>query len=93
MLQCEPLKSEMEFLRQASAAQRCFQRALDIEAKHSLMWIEYGSFVYMVHSFCSRLLKQVRSRELYLILLLLIFMEGECSTTNCYKRQQFSISN
>lgn len=55
---CEPLKSEMEFLRQASAAQRCFQRALDIEASHSLMWIEYGSFVYMVHSFCSRLLKQ-----------------------------------
>ncbi|XP_069674696.1 calcineurin-binding protein cabin-1-like isoform X2 [Periplaneta americana] len=55
---CEPLKSEMDFLRQASAAQRCFQRALDIESNHSLMWIEYGSFVYMVHSFCSRLLKQ-----------------------------------
>jgi hypothetical protein len=88
MLQCEPLKSEMEFLRQASAAQRCFQRALDIEANHSLMWIEYGSFVYMVHSFCSRLLKQVRnkgtsySRKLYLILLLSNFTEGKCSVTN-----------
>jgi len=55
------LKSEMEFLRQASTAQRCFQRALDIDATHSLMWIEYGSFVYMVHSFCSRLLKQVKT--------------------------------
>jgi hypothetical protein len=71
----------MEFLRQASAAQRCFQRALDIEANHSLMWIEYGSFVYMVHSFCSRLLKQVRSKEtsysckLYVILLFLNFTE------------------
>jgi len=52
----------MEFLRQASTAQRCFQRALDIDATHSLMWIEYGSFVYMVHSFCSRLLKQVKTQ-------------------------------
>ncbi|XP_063238012.1 calcineurin-binding protein cabin-1-like isoform X2 [Bacillus rossius redtenbacheri] len=55
---CEPLRNESEFLRQAATARRCFQRALEIDPKHSVLWIEYGSFVYMVHSFCSRVLKQ-----------------------------------
>lgn len=55
---CEHLKSESEFLRRAEAAYRCFTRSLEIDNIHSLLWIEKGNFVYTVHSFCSRLLKQ-----------------------------------
>nr|CAD7397394.1 unnamed protein product [Timema cristinae] len=57
--QCEPVRDEADFLRQALAARQCFQRALDIDSSNSLLWVEYGSFVYMVHSFCSTVLKQV----------------------------------
>nr|CAD7267320.1 unnamed protein product [Timema shepardi] len=56
--QCEPVRDEADFLRQALAARQCFQRALDIDSSNSLLWVEYGSFVYMVHSFCSTVLKQ-----------------------------------
>nr|CAD7579367.1 unnamed protein product [Timema californicum] len=30
----------------------------NIDSSNSLLWVEYGSFVYMVHSFCSTVLKQ-----------------------------------
>lgn len=55
---CETFKSEMEYLNRAAAVERCFKKALDIDSSHSMLWIEYGAFVYGVHSFCSRMLKQ-----------------------------------
>lgn len=42
----------------AKIAQYSYQRASELDPGHSLIWIEYGNFVYMVHSFCSRVLKQ-----------------------------------
>lgn len=55
---CETFKSEMEYLNRAAAVERCFKKALEIDSSHSMLWIEYGEFVYGVHSFCSRMLKQ-----------------------------------
>lgn len=54
---CERFKSEMEFLEKAKSAQVCFKEALKISNDHITLWIEFGSFEYMVHSFCSRVLK------------------------------------
>ncbi|CAH2095594.1 unnamed protein product [Euphydryas editha] len=51
-------KNEKEFLNPAKSAIRCYKRSLELNTKSSVMWSEYGSFVYIVHSFCSRLLKQ-----------------------------------
>ncbi|XP_046971827.1 calcineurin-binding protein cabin-1-like [Vanessa cardui] len=50
--------SEREFLNPAKSTIRCFKRSLELDTKTSEMWREYGNFVYIVHSFCSRLLKQ-----------------------------------
>ncbi|KAF4526739.1 hypothetical protein B566_EDAN015309 [Ephemera danica] len=58
---CEAI-DEVEYLKQASAAQRCYKRTLELDNFHGLIWIEFGSFVYMIHSFCSRLLKQESDR-------------------------------
>ncbi|CAG5056869.1 unnamed protein product [Parnassius apollo] len=55
---CKNLNNEREFLNQAKSTIRCFKRSLDLDPTHSDMWLEYGNFVYTVHSFCSRLLKQ-----------------------------------
>lgn len=54
---CERFKTENEFLDKAKSAQVCFKQALKLANEHITLWIEYGSFEYMVHSFCSRLLK------------------------------------
>lgn len=54
---CERFKSEMEFLDKAKSAQVCFKEALRLSSDHVTLWIEFGSFEYMVHSFCSRVLK------------------------------------
>lgn len=37
---------------------RCFQQCLKLYDKNPLLWIEYGSFAYNIHSYCSRNLKQ-----------------------------------
>lgn len=50
--------NEKEFLNPAKSTIRCFKRSLELNNKSSVMWSEYGNFVYIVHSFCSRLLKQ-----------------------------------
>ncbi|XP_063980045.1 calcineurin-binding protein cabin-1-like isoform X2 [Diachasmimorpha longicaudata] len=55
---CKPISDINKLLFQAKMAQCSFERAVEIKPGHSVMWIEYGNFVYMVHSFCSRLLKQ-----------------------------------
>ncbi|CAH0547224.1 unnamed protein product [Brassicogethes aeneus] len=48
---------ESEFLDIAKSAQVCFKKALSLAPDHLMLWIECGSFEYMVHSYCSRLLK------------------------------------
>lgn len=54
---CEKLKNESEFFDKAKSAQICFRRALELDPENLVLWIECGSFEYLVHSFCSRLLK------------------------------------
>lgn len=54
---CERFKTESEFLDKAKSAQVCFRQALQLAGDHMTLWIEFGSFEYMVHSFCSRILK------------------------------------
>lgn len=55
---CKNLNNEREYLNPAKSVIRCFERSLDLNPTHCNIWIEYGLFVYTVHSFCSRLLKQ-----------------------------------
>ncbi|XP_026763752.2 calcineurin-binding protein cabin-1-like [Galleria mellonella] len=55
---CKNFNNEREFLNPAKSIIRCFKRSLELDPTHCNMWIEYGIFVYTVHSFCSRLLKQ-----------------------------------
>lgn len=45
-------------MNKAKTAQSSYQHAIELAPGHSVIWTEYGNFVYMVHSFCSRLLKQ-----------------------------------
>lgn len=47
-----------EFLGKCEDAIRCFETCLKLRDKHTMLWIEYGSFAYMLQSFCSRSLKQ-----------------------------------
>uniref|UniRef100_A0AAR5P9I3 Calcineurin-binding protein cabin-1 MEF2-binding domain-containing protein n=1 Tax=Dendroctonus ponderosae TaxID=77166 RepID=A0AAR5P9I3_DENPD len=54
---CEKLKNESDFFDKAKSAQMCFRRALELDPENLVLWIECGSFEYLVHSFCSRLLK------------------------------------
>ncbi|CAB3375984.1 Hypothetical predicted protein [Cloeon dipterum] len=51
--------NETDFISRAEKAENCFEQTMVLSAgSHTVICIEYGSFVYMVHSFCSRLLKQ-----------------------------------
>lgn len=54
---CEKLKNESEFFDKAKSAQICFRKALELDPDNLVLWIECGSFEYLVHSFCSRLIK------------------------------------
>lgn len=54
---CEKFKNENEFLEKAKSVRICFQKALSLANDHVTLWIEFGSFEYMAHSFLSRLLK------------------------------------
>lgn len=38
---------------------RCYKHSLKISPENTTLLIEYGTFSYSIHSFCSRLLKQV----------------------------------
>ncbi|XP_034242546.1 calcineurin-binding protein cabin-1-like [Thrips palmi] len=53
---CDTFDNDVQ-LNRKTKAQRCFQRAVDLDPENTTMWIEFGSFAYTVHSFCSRLLK------------------------------------
>ena len=39
-------------------AQKSFKHAIGLSPKNLTIWTEFGNFMYSVHSFCSRLLKQ-----------------------------------
>ncbi|KAL1517234.1 hypothetical protein ABEB36_001024 [Hypothenemus hampei] len=54
---CEKLRNEAEFFDKAKSAQMCFRKALELDPENLVLWIECGSFEYLVHSFCSRLIK------------------------------------
>ncbi|XP_030756514.1 calcineurin-binding protein cabin-1-like isoform X2 [Sitophilus oryzae] len=54
---CEKLKNESDFLDKAKSAQICYKKALELGPEDCVLWIECGSFEYMVHAFCSRLIK------------------------------------
>lgn len=50
--------SAQDFLVKSEDAIRCFETCLKLRDKHTMLWIEYGTFTYMLHSYCSRSLKQ-----------------------------------
>ncbi|KAK5640159.1 hypothetical protein RI129_010970 [Pyrocoelia pectoralis] len=54
---CERFKNENDFFDKAKSACVCFKKALEVSPNHITLWIEFGAFEYMAHSFCSRLLK------------------------------------
>ncbi|XP_033111839.1 calcineurin-binding protein cabin-1-like isoform X1 [Anneissia japonica] len=55
-------KSEGTIYKQASTAARCFERALEIDASNSTLWMEYGSLSYMMQAYSSRKLKQLHEQ-------------------------------
>lgn len=53
---------------------RCYKHSLKISPENTTLLIEYGTFSYSIHSFCSRLLKQVCTIHNYLISTRLYFI-------------------
>lgn len=45
------------FLDETENTLRCFNQCVKIKSDKPLIWIEYGSFAYAIHSFCSREVK------------------------------------
>lgn len=71
---CETFRTESEFLEKALGAQVCFKQVLSLAKDHITLWVEYGSFEYMMHAFCSRILKSesdTLSMERYFIFIAL----------------------
>ncbi|XP_003701167.1 calcineurin-binding protein cabin-1 [Megachile rotundata] len=50
--------NEDKLLAKAKMAQSSYQHAVELDSCNHIIWTEYGTFAYVVHSFCSRLLKQ-----------------------------------
>jgi calcineurin-binding protein cabin-1 len=50
--------NEEKYLAKAKIAQKSYQHAIELVPSHLTIWTEFGNFLYTVHSFCSRLLKQ-----------------------------------
>uniref|UniRef100_A0A182NFP7 Calcineurin-binding protein cabin-1 MEF2-binding domain-containing protein n=1 Tax=Anopheles dirus TaxID=7168 RepID=A0A182NFP7_9DIPT len=46
-----------EFLDETDNGMKCFDQCLQLNEEDAQLWIEYGSFAYNIHSFCSRSLK------------------------------------
>uniref|UniRef100_A0A182P907 Calcineurin-binding protein cabin-1 MEF2-binding domain-containing protein n=1 Tax=Anopheles epiroticus TaxID=199890 RepID=A0A182P907_9DIPT len=46
-----------DFLDETDNGLKCFDQCLQLNEEDSQLWIEYGSFAYNIHSFCSRSLK------------------------------------
>ncbi|XP_017876030.1 calcineurin-binding protein cabin-1-like [Ceratina calcarata] len=50
--------NEDKLLAKAKLTQSSYQHAVELDSCNHVIWTEYGAFAYIVHSFCSRLLKQ-----------------------------------
>lgn len=50
--------SAQEWIQQSEEVLRCFEQCLKINEQQHMLWIEYGNFAYVLHSYCSRCLKQ-----------------------------------
>lgn len=50
--------STNEIFIQSEETFKCFEQCMKIQTKQILLWIEYGTFAYSIHAFCSRNLKQ-----------------------------------
>ncbi|KAG6802793.1 calcineurin-binding protein cabin-1 [Apis mellifera caucasica] len=50
--------NEDKLLAKAKLTQSSYRHAVELDSCNHIIWTEYGSFAYTVHSFCSRLLKQ-----------------------------------
>ncbi|ETN63580.1 hypothetical protein AND_004696 [Anopheles darlingi] len=46
-----------DFLDETDNGMKCFDQCLQLNENDAQLWIEYGSFAYNIHSFCSRSLK------------------------------------
>ncbi|GAB0096771.1 calcineurin-binding protein cabin-1-like [Sergentomyia squamirostris] len=54
---CIPFHTK-EFLIQSAETLKCFEQCIKLNETHIAVLIEYGSFAYTLHSYCSRNLKQ-----------------------------------
>ncbi|XP_078044095.1 calcineurin-binding protein cabin-1 [Augochlora pura] len=50
--------NEDKLLAKAKLTQSSYRHAVELDSCNHIIWTEYGNFAYVVHSFCSRLLKQ-----------------------------------
>ncbi|XP_076277405.1 calcineurin-binding protein cabin-1 isoform X2 [Lasioglossum baleicum] len=50
--------NEDKLLTKAKLTQSSYRHAVELDSCNHIIWTEYGNFAYVVHSFCSRLLKQ-----------------------------------
>ncbi|CAK9826767.1 Calcineurin-binding protein cabin-1, partial [Anthophora retusa] len=50
--------NEDKLLAKAKLTQSSYRHAVELDSCNHIIWTEYGTFAYVVHSFCSRLLKQ-----------------------------------
>lgn len=51
-------RNEDSLLAKAKLTQSSYRHAVELDSCNHIIWTEYGTFAYVVHSFCSRLLKQ-----------------------------------
>lgn len=54
----QPNLNEKKYLTKAKIAHLSYKHAVELDPSNLTVWTEYGNFVYSVHSYCSRLLKQ-----------------------------------
>jgi hypothetical protein len=55
-----------KFIKTVYLSINLFRKAVEYWMYEQKVWIEYGSFVYQIHSFCSRQLKLVKKIKLNL---------------------------
>ena len=62
--QCQKIDSVTELLSQSESAIRCFKAAFRLSDSELNVWIELGSFAYVIHSFCKRFLNSSEGTKL-----------------------------
>ncbi|XP_070531569.1 calcineurin-binding protein cabin-1-like [Ptychodera flava] len=76
------VKNEGAMQKNAQAAIRCFQRALEIDETNCTLWIECGSLAYALHSHSSRQLKQQKNQ---------VSLSAEMATMLTVKREEMLV--